>query len=118
MDSYNYVNEKLEQIGELKKGLNPPSIMDLSFGSAYMTTAIKTGIVTGVISLAVSTRSAFQSQPLSSLCCNSSYLHYFSLSNVLFLRLFTISRTSIQNMCAWTDLDNVPRFEFEYNIRV
>ncbi|XP_009804926.1 sulfate transporter 3.1-like [Nicotiana sylvestris] len=39
-------------IGELKKGLNPPSIMDLSFGSAYMTTAIKTGIVTGVISLA------------------------------------------------------------------
>ncbi|KAK4338731.1 hypothetical protein RND71_043218 [Anisodus tanguticus] len=39
-------------IGELKKGLNPPSIMDLSFGSKYMTTAIKTGIVTGVISLA------------------------------------------------------------------
>ncbi|KAK4376265.1 hypothetical protein RND71_006942 [Anisodus tanguticus] len=42
----------VEVIGELKKGLNPPSIMDLSFGSKYMTTAIKTGIVTGVISLA------------------------------------------------------------------
>lgn len=39
-------------IGELKKGINPPSIMDLSFGSKYMTTAIKTGIVTGVIALA------------------------------------------------------------------
>ncbi|PHU16454.1 Sulfate transporter 3.1 [Capsicum chinense] len=39
-------------IGELKKGINPPSIMDLSFGSKYLTTAIKTGIVTGVIALA------------------------------------------------------------------
>ncbi|XP_015079458.1 sulfate transporter 3.1-like [Solanum pennellii] len=39
-------------IGELKKGINPLSIMDLSFGSKYMTTAIKTGIVTGVIALA------------------------------------------------------------------
>lgn len=93
LDSYNYVNEKLEQIGELKKGLNPPSIMDLSFGSAYMTTAIKTGIVTGVISLAVSTRSAFQSQPLSSFCCNSCYLHYFSLANVLFFYNFKNKHT-------------------------
>ncbi|XP_055832847.1 sulfate transporter 3.1-like [Solanum dulcamara] len=39
-------------IGELKKGINPLSIMDLSFGSKYMTTAIKTGIITGVIALA------------------------------------------------------------------
>ncbi|CAN4101226.1 unnamed protein product [Withania somnifera] len=39
-------------IGELKKGINPPSIMDLSFGSKYLATAIKTGIVTGVIALA------------------------------------------------------------------
>ncbi|XP_019178604.1 PREDICTED: sulfate transporter 3.1-like [Ipomoea nil] len=42
----------VQVIGELKKGLNPPSIMDLSFGSAYLTTAIKTGIVTGVLALA------------------------------------------------------------------
>nr|GLL30707.1 sulfate transporter 3.1-like [Ipomoea trifida] len=43
----------VQVIGELKKGLNPPSIMDLNFGSAYLTLAIKTGIVTGVLALAV-----------------------------------------------------------------
>lgn len=42
------------QIGELKKGLNPPSIMNLQFGSQHLTLALKTGIVTGVIALAVS----------------------------------------------------------------
>lgn len=42
----------VEVIGHLKKGLNPPSIMDLAFGSKYLSTAIKTGIVTGVIALA------------------------------------------------------------------
>ncbi|RXH78175.1 hypothetical protein DVH24_001693 [Malus domestica] len=40
-------------IGHLKKGLNPPSVSDLAFGSPYLSTAIKTGIVTGVIGLAV-----------------------------------------------------------------
>ncbi|GMP90938.1 hypothetical protein CsSME_00041852 [Camellia sinensis var. sinensis] len=39
-------------IGELKKGLNPLSIMDLSFGTPYLSTIIKTGIITGVIALA------------------------------------------------------------------
>ncbi|GFP92332.1 sulfate transporter 3.1 [Phtheirospermum japonicum] len=39
-------------IGHLKKGINPPSIMHLNFDSRYLTTAIKTGIVTGIISLA------------------------------------------------------------------
>ncbi|MFS7975769.1 putative SLC26A/SulP transporter, STAS domain, sulfate anion transporter, STAS domain superfamily [Helianthus anomalus] len=42
----------VQVIGELKKGLNPITIMDLSFGSPYLSTAIKTGIVTGVIALA------------------------------------------------------------------
>ncbi|XP_047335256.1 sulfate transporter 3.1-like [Impatiens glandulifera] len=42
----------VQVIGQLKKGINPPSIMDLSFGSPYLPTAIKTGIVTGVIALA------------------------------------------------------------------
>uniref|UniRef100_A0A5B6Z8S2 Putative sulfate transporter 3.1-like n=1 Tax=Davidia involucrata TaxID=16924 RepID=A0A5B6Z8S2_DAVIN len=42
----------VQVIGDLNKGLNPPSIMDLSFGSPYLTTAIKTGIITGVIALA------------------------------------------------------------------
>ncbi|KAL2556745.1 Sulfate transporter 3.1 [Forsythia ovata] len=42
----------IQVIGHLKKGINPLSIMDLEFGSAYLTTAIKTGIVTGVIALA------------------------------------------------------------------
>lgn len=42
----------VQVIGQLKKGLNPPSIADLSFGSPYLSTAIKTGIVTGIIALA------------------------------------------------------------------
>ncbi|XP_071738223.1 sulfate transporter 3.1-like [Rutidosis leptorrhynchoides] len=42
----------VQVIGELKRGLNPITIMDLSFGSEYVSTAIKTGIVTGVIALA------------------------------------------------------------------
>lgn len=41
------------QIGELKKGLNPPSFGDLVFVSPYLKVAIKTGIITGVIALAV-----------------------------------------------------------------
>jgi hypothetical protein len=43
------------QIGELKKGLNPPSATDLVFVSPYMGTAIKTGLIIGIIALAVST---------------------------------------------------------------
>ncbi|CAI9774328.1 unnamed protein product [Fraxinus pennsylvanica] len=42
----------IQVIGDLKKGINPLSITDLEFGSAYLTTAIKTGIVTGLIALA------------------------------------------------------------------
>ncbi|OWM69365.1 hypothetical protein CDL15_Pgr006328 [Punica granatum] len=42
----------VQVIGSLKKGLNPPSMTDLAFGSAYLMTAIKTGIITGVIALA------------------------------------------------------------------
>ncbi|CAL0326877.1 unnamed protein product [Lupinus luteus] len=40
--------------GELKKGLNPPSVKDLVFVSPYMITAIKTGVITGIIALAAS----------------------------------------------------------------
>jgi len=46
------------QIGHLKKGLNPPSVSELAFGSPYLMTAIKTGIITGVIALAVSSSSS------------------------------------------------------------
>ncbi|KAK6130173.1 hypothetical protein DH2020_036089 [Rehmannia glutinosa] len=44
----------VEIIGHLKKGLNPPSLSELetSFGSTHLMTAIKTGIITGVIALA------------------------------------------------------------------
>ncbi|KAE9585554.1 putative SLC26A/SulP transporter [Lupinus albus] len=42
-------------IGELKKGLNPPSVTDLVFGSPHMIIAIKTGVITGIIGLAAST---------------------------------------------------------------
>ncbi|MCL7024659.1 hypothetical protein MKW94_019153 [Papaver nudicaule] len=42
----------VQVIGELKKGLNPPSYSDLAFGSPHLMTAIKTGIITGVIALA------------------------------------------------------------------
>ncbi|OVA15536.1 STAS domain [Macleaya cordata] len=42
----------VQVIGQLKKGLNPPSLSDLAFGSPYLMTAVKTGIITGVIALA------------------------------------------------------------------
>ncbi|KZV32704.1 sulfate transporter 3.1-like [Dorcoceras hygrometricum] len=41
-----------EKHGVQVKGINPTSIMDMEFGSKYLTTAIRTGIVTGVIALA------------------------------------------------------------------
>ncbi|XVE73080.1 hypothetical protein DITRI_Ditri11bG0089100 [Diplodiscus trichospermus] len=40
------------QIGNLKKGLNPPSFGDFVFTSPYMSTAVKTGVITGIIALA------------------------------------------------------------------
>ncbi|XP_058738002.1 sulfate transporter 3.1-like [Vicia villosa] len=42
----------VEVIGNLKKGLNPPSASDLVFVSPYLGTAIKTGLITGIIALA------------------------------------------------------------------
>ncbi|XP_062145073.1 sulfate transporter 3.1-like [Alnus glutinosa] len=42
----------VQVIGHLKQGLNPPSFGDLVFVSPYLTIAIKTGIITGVIALA------------------------------------------------------------------
>ncbi|KAI8522945.1 hypothetical protein RHMOL_Rhmol13G0036300 [Rhododendron molle] len=45
-------NHGVQVIGLLKKGVNPLSITHLAFGSPYISTAIKTGIVTGVIALA------------------------------------------------------------------
>ncbi|KAL8142552.1 hypothetical protein V2J09_015584 [Rumex salicifolius] len=42
----------IQIIGDLKKGLNPPSISELEFGSDHLVIAMKTGIVTGVIALA------------------------------------------------------------------
>lgn len=54
------------QIGHLKKGLNPPSVTHLTFGSPYVTIALKTGIITGVIALAVSLNHFSSSKLLSS----------------------------------------------------
>ncbi|QCD97665.1 sulfate transporter 3.1-like [Vigna unguiculata] len=42
----------VQVIGKLKKGLNPPSVTNLVLVSPYMGTAIKTGLVTGIIALA------------------------------------------------------------------
>ncbi|XP_058085031.1 sulfate transporter 3.1-like isoform X2 [Magnolia sinica] len=42
----------VQVIGHLKKGLNPPSLTDLNFSSPYLSIALKTGIITGVIALA------------------------------------------------------------------
>ncbi|GLU03561.1 hypothetical protein SLE2022_207530 [Rubroshorea leprosula] len=42
----------VQVIGQLKKGLNPLSAGDLVFSSRYMMTAIKTGMITGMIALA------------------------------------------------------------------
>ena len=42
------------QIGSLKKGINPPSFGDFVLNSPYFPVALKTGIITGVIAMAVS----------------------------------------------------------------
>ncbi|KAJ4969273.1 hypothetical protein NE237_015974 [Protea cynaroides] len=42
----------VEVIGHLKKGLNPPSLTSLEFGSEHLMLAVKTGIIMGVIALA------------------------------------------------------------------
>ncbi|KAL3507857.1 hypothetical protein ACH5RR_033239 [Cinchona calisaya] len=42
----------VQVIGQLKKGLNPLSFSELSFDSPYLITAIKTGVITGILSLA------------------------------------------------------------------
>ncbi|KAM1278886.1 hypothetical protein ACFX13_031832 [Malus domestica] len=42
----------VQVIGKLKKGINPLSFRDLVFVSPYLTTAFKTGIITGIIALA------------------------------------------------------------------
>lgn len=42
----------VQVIGELKKGINPISIMDINFDSRYLSGTIKTGIVVGIIALA------------------------------------------------------------------
>ncbi|KAI9118947.1 hypothetical protein K1719_009622 [Acacia pycnantha] len=42
----------IQVIGELKKGLNPLSFKDLVFVSPYVSTAVKAGFVTGIITLA------------------------------------------------------------------
>ncbi|KAI4373928.1 hypothetical protein MLD38_011985 [Melastoma candidum] len=45
-------NHGIQAIGLLKKGVNPLTVGDLAFGSPHLTTAIKTGIITGIIALA------------------------------------------------------------------
>lgn len=42
------------QIGALKKGINPLSCGDFVLNSPYFPVALKTGIITGVIAMAVS----------------------------------------------------------------
>ncbi|GMJ09100.1 sulfate transporter 3;1 [Hibiscus trionum] len=42
----------VQVIGNLKKGLNPLSFGDLVFTSSYLSTAVQTGMVTGIIALA------------------------------------------------------------------
>ena len=44
----------VEQIGHLPKGLNPPSLNMLYLSGPHLAVAIKTGIVTGILSLTVS----------------------------------------------------------------
>ncbi|KAH7511891.1 hypothetical protein FEM48_Zijuj12G0031100 [Ziziphus jujuba var. spinosa] len=42
----------IQTVGDLKKGINPSSIQNLTFDSKYITAVIKAGIVTGLIALA------------------------------------------------------------------
>ncbi|XP_059634979.1 probable sulfate transporter 3.5 [Cornus florida] len=42
----------IQIVGDLKKGLNPPSLKDLNFEAKYLPVTIKAGIITGMIALA------------------------------------------------------------------
>jgi sulfate transporter 3 len=41
------------QIGDLPRGVNPPSMNMLQFSGSYVALSIKTGIMTGILSLTV-----------------------------------------------------------------
>lgn len=41
------------QIGKLPRGVNPPSMNMLVFSGSYVALAVKTGIMTGILSLTV-----------------------------------------------------------------
>ncbi|CAO2822824.1 unnamed protein product [Amaranthus hypochondriacus] len=43
--------DKIPKIGQLPKGLNPPSVNMLYFHSSYIALAAKTGLITGILSL-------------------------------------------------------------------
>lgn len=43
-------------MGDLRKGINPPSIGYLNFKSEYLTVTVKAGIITALIALAVKKR--------------------------------------------------------------
>ncbi|CAN6439660.1 unnamed protein product [Victoria cruziana] len=42
----------IQVIGSLKRGVNPPSVSELTFSSEYLGLAVKTGIMTGIVALA------------------------------------------------------------------
>jgi sulfate transporter 3 len=45
----------LGQVGNLNKGINPLSIAQLTFQSRHMKTAVKAGLLSGILALAVRT---------------------------------------------------------------
>ncbi|CAL9123423.1 unnamed protein product [Musa acuminata var. zebrina] len=44
-------NHGIKTIGHLQEGVNPPSVNMLDFGGPYLSLAIKTGIITGILAL-------------------------------------------------------------------
>lgn len=52
--TYLSIYSNMLQIGHLPKGLNPPSANMLHFDSSYLGLVVNTGIVTGILSLTVS----------------------------------------------------------------
>ena len=65
----------MAKIGDLKRGLNRPSWDMLSFDSHYLPAVIKTGLITGIISLTVSPHDYLSTSLYSSLHLSKIYLY-------------------------------------------
>jgi len=50
----NEIHDFIWQVGPLKRGINPPSIKELNFDKRYIAAALRAGVISAILALAVS----------------------------------------------------------------